>query len=52
MIRELFSSADAEAICKLALSPLRTPGKLTWSGSSNGYFSVRSAYHQEMHLKM
>jgi ribonuclease HI len=48
VIRELLLSSDVEAICNLAISPLWTPGKLVWTGTSNGCFSVRSADHQEM----
>jgi hypothetical protein len=47
-IRDFFLSSDVEAICNLALSPLRNPDKLVWMGTSNGYFSVKSSYHQEM----
>jgi hypothetical protein len=51
MIRDLFLSADSEAICNLALSPLRNPDKLIWLGTSNGCFSIHSANHQEMALR-
>jgi hypothetical protein len=51
MIGDLFLSADSEAICNLALSPLRNPDKPIWLGTSNGCFSIHSANHQEMALR-
>jgi hypothetical protein len=51
VIRDTFIAPEAEAICSLALSPLGQPDKPVWVGTSNGRFSVKSAYHMEMARK-
>lgn len=46
-IRPIFTLAEADSICNMVLSPLRHPDRLVWTGSKNGLFSVKSAYHME-----
>jgi ribonuclease HI len=52
LIRELFTSAVAEEICSLPICPTRLPDKLIWCGTSNGSFSVKSAYHMGKQLSI
>lgn len=47
MIREIFTEADAERICSLALSLGGQQDRQIWLGNANGVFSIRSAYHLE-----
>lgn len=51
LIQSIFSLAEAQSICNLALSPGGLPNKLIWQGTTNGMFSVRSAYHLEKELR-
>jgi hypothetical protein len=45
LIRELFCDKDAALICNIPISPIRQQDALVWLGTSNGVFSVKSAYH-------
>lgn len=47
LIREIFWPEEALRICNLPLSPTGQPDIMVWRGSTNGLFSVRSAYHLE-----
>lgn len=43
----IFNEDEAERICSLAVSHNRQTNQLTWIGTTNGDFSVKSAYHME-----
>jgi hypothetical protein len=45
LIRELFCDEDASLICNIPISPSRQQDAMVWLGTSNGVFSVKSAYH-------
>jgi hypothetical protein len=45
LICELFCDKDATLICNIPISPTRQQDALVWLGTSNGFFSVKSAYH-------
>jgi hypothetical protein len=45
LIRELFCDEDAALICNIPISPTRQQDAMVWLGTSNGVFSVKSAYH-------
>lgn len=47
LIRTIFNHADADSICRLVLSPLKSRDKLVWNGTKSDIFSVKSAYHME-----
>ncbi|XP_042969115.1 uncharacterized protein LOC122301804 [Carya illinoinensis] len=47
LISKVFSAEDAEAICCIPLSRMGSEDRMKWGFSSNGLFSVRSAYHLE-----
>jgi hypothetical protein len=46
-----FNVTEARQICSFPLSPCLQPDWMIWSGTKNGCFSVRSAYHMEMTLR-
>ncbi|XP_062164873.1 uncharacterized protein LOC133871438 [Alnus glutinosa] len=48
LVQNLFVEREAEQILSIALSPLCRPDRITWGGTKNGTFTVRSAYHLEM----
>jgi len=47
LVRTIFNPEEAETICGLPLSFLSQPNTLIWAGTSQGIFTVRSAYHFE-----
>jgi hypothetical protein len=47
LIHSIFNKSEAESICSLAISPQQRDDKLIWSGTKNGFFTVRSVYHME-----
>jgi hypothetical protein len=52
LLREIFVEEEAEIIGNLPKSKYRRPDKLIWRASPSGTFTVRSAYHLEMEMKM
>lgn len=51
VIRDNFSEEEANVIVNIPLSPSFPPDILFWIGTSNGIFSVRSAYHLRKEIK-
>lgn len=47
LINMIFLEEEAQIICQIPLSLGPTSDILTWRGTSNGEFSVHSAYHRE-----
>lgn len=47
LIKEVFREEEARVICQIPLSPGRQKNLFIWRGTSNGEFSIRSAYHLE-----
>jgi hypothetical protein len=45
LIRELLCDEDAALICNIPISSTRQHDAMVWLGTSNGVFSVKSAYH-------
>jgi hypothetical protein len=45
LIHELFYDEDATLIYNIPISPTRQHDAMVWLGTSNGIFSVKSAYH-------
>lgn len=52
LIRETFTTEEAEEICSLPICPTRLPDKLIWCGTSNVGLSVKSAYHMGKKLSV
>lgn len=48
LIDSIFFSHEANTIKAIPLAISEYPDRIIWSGSKNGCFSVRSAYHMEM----
>jgi hypothetical protein len=51
LIHTIFSKEEAEVIVTIPLSPTFPPDQLAWNGTSNGIFSIRSAYHMRMKIQ-
>jgi hypothetical protein len=45
LVLAIFVEEEVKAISIIPLSPLQPQDQLVWSGTSNGLFSVQSAYH-------
>jgi hypothetical protein len=50
LIDSIFPANVAKIIKSIPLCPSLPPDKIIWSGTSNGMFSVRSAYHLRLEL--
>lgn len=48
MLAEIFQEDKAKIISNIPLSPLQPKDRMIWRCTTNGQFSVRSAYHLEM----
>ncbi|KAG6687379.1 hypothetical protein I3842_11G068200 [Carya illinoinensis] len=51
LIHSIFSEEEANLICKMPISPCRSRDILSWRCSSNGKFSVKSAYHLQSSIR-
>jgi hypothetical protein len=50
-IKDIFHQDEAEVIASIPLSPSYPPDRLTWLGTTDGLFTVRSAYHMGMEIQ-
>jgi ribonuclease HI len=48
LINSIFNPEEAKVIASMPLCPSLPPDKLVWQGTTDGIFSVRSAYHMGM----
>lgn len=51
LIHEIFLEHEAKLICSMPLSRYSQDDQLIWRGTSNGIFTIRSAYHMDMEMK-
>jgi hypothetical protein len=51
LIKEIFSSEEVNAILSIPFSTTNQPNILMWRGTSNGSFTVGSAYHLAKELE-
>jgi hypothetical protein len=51
LIHSIFIRKEAEVIVAIPLNPTFPPDRLAWNGTSNGIFSVQSAYHMGMEIQ-
>lgn len=51
LINTIFNREEAEVIVAIPSSPTFPPDRLAWNGTTNGIFSVRSAYHTGMEIQ-
>ncbi|XP_042979972.1 uncharacterized mitochondrial protein AtMg00310-like [Carya illinoinensis] len=47
LVREVFEEREAELILQTPLSSMNARDRVSWQGTKDGRFSVRSAYHME-----
>jgi hypothetical protein len=45
LINDVFEATEANVIKAIPLNPFLPPDRLLWRGTSDGVFTVRSAYH-------
>jgi hypothetical protein len=50
LIDSIFSAYEAKIIKSIPLCPPLPPDKIIWNGTSNGMFSIRSAYYSGLEL--
>jgi hypothetical protein len=51
LLYKIFTPDKAEQICSVIPSPLHASESVFWQGTSQGMFTVRSAYHMAMQRK-
>jgi hypothetical protein len=48
LVQDVFSEEDAKLICSIGVCPHRGTNVIAWKFTSNGDFTIRSAYHLAM----
>lgn len=51
LLNEIFSPEEVMRICSVIPSPLHAADSLFWQGTSQGVFTVKSAYHMALQRK-